>query len=153
MKDPNHTNVIEVLGRNHLIAQLVDDGVHAAIPLWDQGIDLIAYFQNADRLVARPIQLKVAESSRWGVHKKYAEATGLLMVYVWHVRQSNQVEIYAMTYAEALAHLIASGRYSQTDSWNIKGGYTIAPVRNRLWDSLQPFRMRPGQWKSRLERS
>jgi hypothetical protein len=153
VKDPNHSNVIEVLGRNHLIAQLVEDDVHAAIPLWDQGVDLVAYFQGAAGLIARPIQLKVAESSRWGLDKKYADVTGLLLVYVWNVRKTNDVEIYAMTYAQALTHLTANDKYTKTNSWTIKGGYSIAPVRNRLWESLQPFRMSRGKWRSRLEQS
>ena len=63
MKDPNHSNIIEVLGRNHLIAQLMEDDVHAAVPLWDQGVDLLAYYAGAERLVARPLQLKVSETS------------------------------------------------------------------------------------------
>ncbi len=114
MKDPNHANIIEVLGRNHLIAQLVGDGIRAALPLWDQGVDLIAYYQSATGMIARPIQVKVAESSRWGVHQKYANVTGLLLVYVWHVRSSTDVEIYAMTYSEALEHLKLCGNYMQT---------------------------------------
>lgn len=153
MKDPNHTNIIEMLGRNHLIAQLVGDGVHAATPLWDQGVDLIAYYKGQTGLVARPLQLKVAEATRWGVHKKYEGIAGLLMVYVWNVKSAADVEIYAMTYPEALSHLTASGGYTKTDSWNIKGGYTMAPVRNKLWEGLQQFRMRPGLWRGRLERS
>lgn len=150
MKKPNHTNIIEVLGRNHLIAQLIEDDVHAAIPMWDQGVDLIAYYSQAEGLIARPLQLKVAELSRWGVHQKYAEMEGLLMVYIWHVKTS--VEIYAMNYSEALNHLTISGNYTETDSWKNKGGYTIAPIRNKLWDSLQPYRMTKGRWRDRLER-
>jgi hypothetical protein len=149
MKDPNQTNIIEVLGRNHLVAQLIEDGVHAAIPLWDQGVDLIAYFQGNPSLVARPIQLKVAETSRWSVDKNYADVSDLLMVYVWHVKTN--VEVYAVSYPQALAHLTSQGGYTQTDSWNVKGGYSIAPVRNRLWDTLQPFRMTPGTWRNRLQ--
>jgi hypothetical protein len=52
MKGPNHSNIIEVLGRNHLITQLMEDDVQAAVPLWDQGIDLIAYYAGTKRLVA-----------------------------------------------------------------------------------------------------
>ncbi len=152
MRDPNRTNVIEVLGRNHLIAQLVEDGVHAAVPLWDQGVDLIAYYGRAEGLVARPLQLKVAETSRWSVHQKYAEIQSLLMVYVWHIRRQDDVQIYAMNYAQALHHLTMAGGYTQTESWLEKGGYSIAPVRNKLWESLQPFRMSKGMWRERLER-
>jgi len=154
MKDPNHGNIIETLGRNHLIAQLIEDGVHAAVPMWDQGVDLLAYYGGDGKFVARPLQLKVAETTRWGLYQKYANTQGLLMVYIWNVRQSADVEIYAMSYAEALNHLTVSGPYTTSSSWKDKGGYDMAPARNStMWKSLQPFRMTKGMWKERLERA
>src|ERR1035437_4272200 len=156
MKNPNHSNVIEVLGRNHLIAQLVEDDVHAAVPLWDQGVDLLAYFAGAEHLVARPMQLKVSETSRWGVYKKYAGIKDLLMVHIWHVKQPSAVEIYAMSYAEAKNLLEKTSTYAQTKTWNNPmGHYDTAPIRSStpLWKSLQPFRMGKGKWRERLERS
>lgn len=72
------------------------------------------------------------------------------MVYIWHIKASP--EIYAMSYSEALEHLRISGNYVETDSWKMKGGYSIAPIRNKLWQSLQPYRMTRGKWRERLER-
>jgi hypothetical protein len=153
MKDPNHTSVIETLGRNHLIAQLIEDDVHAAVPMWDQGVDLIAYYGSSEGLVARPLQLKVAEGTRWGVYQKYAKIDGLLMIYIWNVRKYADVEIYAMSYAEALNHLTSTGPYTQSKSWLEQGGYDMAPrLNNKMWDSLQPFRMTNGLWRDRLSR-
>jgi len=155
MKDPNHTNIIEMLGRNHLIAQLVEDRVHAAMPLWDQGVDLIACYKGTIGLVARPLQLKVAETSRWGVYKKYAGIPGLLMVHIWHVKQSSDVEIYAMSYLEAEELLTKTSTYAATDTWKKRmGHYDTAPIlhQSALWERLQPFRMGPGKWQDRLER-
>jgi hypothetical protein len=155
MKNPNHSNIIEVLGRNHLIAQLVEDDVHAAVPLWDQGVDLVAYFARVGRLVARPLQLKVSETSRWGVYKKYAEIEDLLMVHIWHVKQSSAVEIYAMSYLEAKSLLEKTSTYAQTETWKKPmGHYDTSPIRTNtpLWLSLQPFRMGKGKWQARLAR-
>jgi len=153
MKDPNHSNIIEMLGRNHLIGQLIEDGVHAAVPMWDQGVDLLAYYGTEGGLIARPLQLKVAETTRWGLYKKYANIEGLLMVYIWNVRKISDVEIYAMNYEEALNHLTISGPYTTSDSWTKKGGYDMAPAHNsKMWESLQPFRMTKGMWRSRLAR-
>ena len=155
MKDPNHANIIEVLGRNHLIAQLIEDGVHAAIPLWDHGVDLLAYYEHEGHLLARPLQLKVSEASRWGVYKKYEKIQGLLMVHIWHVEQSSAVEIYAMSYAEAENLLTKTSTYATTDTWKKPmGHYDTAPIRHQstLWKVLQPFRMGPGKWRKRLER-
>lgn len=151
MKDPNHSNIIEVLGRNHLIAQLIEDDVHAAVPLWDHGVDLLAYYKDK----ARPLQLKVSAADRWGVYKKYAEIQGLLMVHIWHVKQSSAVEIYAMSYAEAVDLLNTSSTYATTDSWNKDmGHYDISPVPQVLREKLQRFRMGPshGKWQERLQR-
>jgi hypothetical protein len=155
MKDPNHANIIEVLGRNHLIAQLIEGGVHAAVPLWDQGVDLLAYYGHAGGLVARPLQLKVSEASRWGVYKKYAEVQGLLMVHIWHVKQSSAFEIYAMSYAEAKNLLLQTSTYATTATWlKPMGHYDTSPVNSNstLWKSLQLFRMDKGKWRERLER-
>jgi len=153
VKDPNHANIVEVLGRNHLIAQLIGGGVHAAAPLWDQGVDLLAYYGHAGGLVARPLQLKVSEMSRWGVYKKYAEIQGLLMVHIWYVKKSSDVEIYAMSYAEAEGLLTASSTYAKSNSWmKPMGHYDISPVPKELQKSLQPFRMTKGMWRDRLKR-
>ncbi len=153
MKDPNHANKIEMLGRNYLVEQLIEDGIHAAVPMWDQGVDLIAYYSNENGLVARPLQLKVAETTRWGVYQKYAGIQGLLMVYIWNVRRDVEAQIYAMSYAEALNHLTISGPYTQSKSWLEVGGYDMAPAQNsKMWQSLQPYRMTKGTWRQRLER-
>ena len=150
MKTENHTSIIEVLGRNHLIAQLIQDDVHAAIPLWDRGIDLIAYFSEGDGVKARGIQLKTNEDSRWGLHRKYEDIAGLLMVYVWYVKEVSSVEIYAMTYMEAFS-ILDKRRHTLTESWNKKnGGYTIPNVKGSLREELQKYRMGPGKWRDRL---
>ena len=149
MKDPNHANIIEVLGRNHPIAQLIEDNFHAAVPLWDQGVDLLAYDGRSGGLAARPLQLKVAEGSRWGVQTKYADIQGLFMVYIWHEKQD--VQIYAMSYAEALNHLTITSTYAKSDRWTKRGEYPISPVGTDLLASLQPFLMAKGKWRKRLE--
>jgi hypothetical protein len=151
MKAANHANNIEVLGRNHLVAQLIQDDVHAAIPLWDQGLDLIAYFNDGRGLCTRGIQLKANEGARFGLHRKYDGVAGLLMVYVWHVKESRSVEIYAMTYHEAFAILEERG-HTLTESWNKpNGGYSIPNVQGKLLDRLQPYRMLPGMWQERMK--
>jgi hypothetical protein len=151
IKDPNHANIIEMLGRNHLITQLIEDRVNVAIPLWDQGVDLVAYYQGEGRLVARPLQLKVAELSRWGVYKKYKDIPGLLMVYVWNVKSN--VQIYAMNYTEAECLLsIGPKDHAQSNSYKKdKGSYHTVPSQ-KLLEALKPFLMTKGRWKARLAR-
>ncbi len=152
MKPPNHSNIIEVLGRNHLIAQLIEDGVHAAIPLWDHGVDLVAY--HTDK--ARPLQLKVSAADRWGVYKKYEDVVGLLMVHIWNVKSSSDVEIYAMSYRDAVEILNTTSTYATSGTWTKElGHYDISPVPKKLRDKLKKFRMGSGymDWQERLKRN
>jgi len=150
VKGPNHANVIEVLGRNRLIEQLMEDGVHAALPLWDHGVDLIAYYKDK----ALPLQLKVSAADRWGVYKKYAEVPSLVMVHIWNVKQSSPIEIYAMSYSEAEEILNTTSTYATTNSWTKPmGHYDISPVPEKLREKLQQYRMGPGKWLKLLERA
>lgn len=152
MKLQNHSNIIEVLGRNQLIAQLIQDDVHVALPLWDKGVDLVAYFIDEGCMRARGIQLKANEDARWGLDRKYEDVAGLLMVYAWFVRDATAVEIYAMTHEEAFAvfRQLGEGKHLLTESWQIKGGYSFPNVRGQLREALQPYRMMPGRWRERL---
>ena len=72
---PLDTQVIELLGRNRLVSELLRAGLEVAVPARDRGIDLIAYLDLIDpqdeakdpasagrvqRFAARPIQMKAA---------------------------------------------------------------------------------------------
>jgi hypothetical protein len=153
LKDPNHANVIELLGRNHLIVQLLEGDVHAAVPMWDQGVDLIAYYGGNGQLIARPLQLKAAKDTRWGLHKKYASTQELLIVYIWNVTNSNEVETFCMNYAEA-EELIVRHKYAESNTWKKPLGHydTTVGGTSELRKSLQPFLMTPKKWRPRLER-
>src|SRR5262245_32215102 len=57
------SQVIEILGRQRLIAELLRDGLEVAVPVRDRGVDLIAYAdlsQQVARFASRPIQMKAA---------------------------------------------------------------------------------------------
>lgn len=57
------SQVIELLGRNRLIDELLRAGLEVALPRRDRGIDLIAYAEivsDVPAFVGRPIQLKAA---------------------------------------------------------------------------------------------
>ena len=55
------------------------------------------------------------------------------MVYVWYVKDPAKVEIYAMTHAEAFSifEKLADGKHLQTESWQIKGGYSLQMLEAR----------------------
>lgn len=148
-----------MLGRHYLIGQLVKDEVHVALPLWDQGVDLIAYYVGSRGLVSRALQLKVASNTRWSLDIKYADIAGLLMVYIWNVGKApDDIEIYAMNYTEAEALLkTGSNRdFSRSPTWEKEGRYSIAHLEkdtNKLRQSMQKYRMGIGLWKKKLEES
>ena len=59
------TQVIEILGRNRLVDELLLAGLEVALPERDRGIDLIAYVDLVDSaasFAAVPIQMKAASA-------------------------------------------------------------------------------------------
>jgi len=60
------TQVVEIIGRQRMIAELLQDGLEVAMPIRDRGVDLIAYAdlnQQLTRFAARPIQMKASTRS------------------------------------------------------------------------------------------
>jgi len=66
--------------------------------------------------VARPIQMKAATSTGFGLDQKYAAFPGLLIAYVWHLAEPDAAVTFALTYAEALGVAKEMG-YTRTASW------------------------------------
>lgn len=79
------SQVLEILGRNQLIGELLRAGLEVSLPIRDRGIDLIAYADlNSDvqKFPARPIQMKAASNRSFGLDQKYAKFPDLLIAYV-----------------------------------------------------------------------
>lgn len=145
MDDPQLT---EVLGRHHLIDELVRAGLEVAEPVRDRGIDLLAYAdrdQAKGKFSARPIQMKAASQQSFGLDRKYAEFPDLLLAYVWNLDTRDRIMTFAMTYQEALGILEAMG-YADTASWKDHGAYVNTRPGVRLRELLEPFRMTPKKW-------
>lgn len=154
---------VEILGRNLLITELVRAGIEVATPLRDHGIDIIAYVDIDEqagmtsarsRFMAVPIQMKAATLQRFSLHRKYARLSNLLLVYVWNVTGLAPPQYFALTYAEAL-HVAEQSGWTSTKSWNTsekgkQGKYSATKVSAKLLERLEPFRMTPGTWKSKL---
>ena len=81
------SQVVEMLGRNRLVSDLLQAGLEVALPVRDRGIDLIAYADlgsKVSRFVARPIQMKAALGRSFSIDRKYAKIHDLIYAYVWH---------------------------------------------------------------------
>lgn len=144
---PLDTQVVEILGRQRLIGELLRDRLEVATPVRDRGVDLIAYADlscQVARFAARPIQMKASTASAFGVFSKYERVADLLLAYVWHLGDPAAAVTYAMTYPQAVALADAQG-WTTTPSWE-SGGYTTSKPSQQLLQLLEPYRMGPGRW-------
>lgn len=140
--------LIELVGRQRLITELLQADLEVALPMRDRGIDLIVY---ADLLVsgfkAVPVQMKAASTSCFAVDQKYSKFPNLLLAYVWYLDTPEQAVTYALTYAEAVSVAEQMG-YTATMSWQ-SGIYTTTRPSRRLLQLLEPYRMSSDAWRRR----
>jgi hypothetical protein len=140
--------IIEILGRDRLLDELLRARLEVAFPCIDRGIDLIAYIDDPDlgSFIARPIQMKAARDSCFGLDKKYKKISGLIIAYVWFLSCSTKSKTYAMSYAEALSIAEIMG-WTKTDSWLNKDSYVNTHPGKKLLNLLEPFEMDSKKWK------
>jgi len=143
---------IEIIGRNILVAQLLQAGIEVAMPLRDRGVDLLCYREIDEQsgiFRALPIQLKAASRRSFGIHRKYERINDLLIAYVWNLGVDEEEEVYALTQLEAVAIGDAMG-WTATESWR-KGQYTTTRPSRKLLTLLEPYAMDRDAWRDRLE--
>jgi hypothetical protein len=143
------TQVVELLGRQRLMSELLLDNLEVASPARDRGIDLIAYAdlsRQVSRFAARPIQMKASWKRAFSVARKYERVADLIVAYVWHVGEPTSAVTYAMTYPEAVALAEALG-WTDTAAW-AEGQYSTTSPSQELVQRLEQYRMRPGWWWS-----
>ncbi|MFH1417536.1 MAG: hypothetical protein ABII12_04520 [Planctomycetota bacterium] len=145
------TQVIEVLGRNRLVDELLKADLEVALPVRDRGVDVIAYADlgsQVSEFAARPIQMKAASTATFSVDRKYRRIRDLLIAYVWYVQEPERAVTYALTFGEASAVSDAMG-WTKTASWR-NGLYTTTRPSKKLVSLLKPYQMSPGRWKKRI---
>jgi len=84
------TQLVEIIGRQRLISDLLTADLEIALPIRDRGVDLIAYADLRDQVAhftACPIQMKAALEASFSIDRKYARFPNLLIAYVWHVSE------------------------------------------------------------------
>ena len=152
---PIDTGAVELIGRHMLIAELIGDGIEAALPLRDRGVDLIAYLEThaeTHRFYSIPIQLKAASGKSFSIDKKYAGIRNLLLVYVWGASGAEAArEFYAMSYAQALEIMREMG-YDKSASWRLKGKYSTSVPSKNLIGRMQVRKMTRGCWTNLIVR-
>lgn len=148
----NDKQVVEILGRNRLVNELLMAGLEVARPERDRGVDLIVYADRTPRVsafVARPLQMKAAMESTFALDAKYRIFPNLLLVYVWRLADPAQAITYAMDYDEALSIAEAMG-WLKTPSWLERGIYSNTTPGRKLVALMEPYIMTPERWWARL---
>jgi hypothetical protein len=146
------TQIIEILGRNRLISEILRNGLEVSLPERDRGIDLIAYTDFSDKtdsFIAKPIQMKASTKESFGIWKKYSKFKDLLMVYVWYIEEEDKTITYALTYEEAFKICKNLG-WSETISWKEKGGYSTSKLSTKLKELLKPYKMSSKKWWDKI---
>jgi len=146
------TQLVELLGQNWLVNELLQAGLEVARPVRDRGVDLIAYADlssNVTRFVARPIHLKAATKSSFGINRKYERISDLLLTHVWFIGDPTKTVTYCMTYSEAVSVAYEMG-YTKTDSWTKKGSYDTTRPSVKLRGLLERYKMTPEKWTGRI---
>lgn len=146
-KTNRDSQVVELLGRNRLVSELLQAGLEVGLPMRDRGIDLIAFADlksRVERFIACPIQMKAAWERSFSVQRKYSRIRNLLLAYVWHVGDPQRTTTYALTYQEAVQILRRMG-FAKTLSWK-KVGYGVTRPGRRLIALLEPYKMTPDKW-------
>ena len=141
------SQIVELLGRQRLIGELIRDGLEVAVRARDRGVDLIAYAdlsRQVSRFASRPIQMKASTTSGFGVDQKYARISDLILAYVWHLADPQAAVTYALPYVEAVKVAEAMG-WTKTASW-LQGQYSTSSPSKRLLTLLEPYRMSGGRW-------
>lgn len=142
------TQVVELLGRQRLMEELLRDGLEVAVPARDRGVDLIAYAdlsQQVKRFAARPLQMKAFTASGFSVAQKYTRIADLLMAYVWHLGEAAVPVTYGLPYAAAV-EIAGQMGWTETAAWKEGGVYTTTSPSKRLLALLEPHRMERGKW-------
>jgi hypothetical protein len=145
------TQVVELLGRNRLVSELLRAGLEVAVPARDRGIDLIAYADlsaEVKQFVARPIQMKAASQSSFSINRKFERVADLIIAYVWHLEDPSKAVTYALTWKEVLQVATARG-FTRTNSW-MKGSFVVNRPGAELRKLLLPFEMTPAKWHAKI---
>lgn len=146
------TQVTELMGRNHLVNQILAAGIEVAIPVRDHGVDLVAYLDIeaiAGGYFARPIQIKASSAQAFSIYKKYARFPHLILAYIWNLRSAEKVVVYGLDYEDALSVAKKVG-YLETKSWT-NGKYTTTAPSEKLKKLLQPYEMSAEKWVATLK--
>jgi len=132
--------------------QLRKAGLRLAEPSKKNGIDyfISAETQADEEGASFPVKLKTSIHEVFSLYKKESRIPRLLVAYVWHAKEPEASEVYALTYDEAL-EIVKSKPYFSSKSWIDEGGYSVTHAGAELKEMLKEYRMTPKKWRQRLQ--
>jgi hypothetical protein len=126
----NNPALIGKAGESLVAAELLQRGVHVAVPVYDGGVDLIAYREREFRKVV-PIQVKARSETLFHFEKSWFDrAPGMTLVQVWFVWTEPKFFIFSSVkdVEDALGPVHAASA-----SWTKKGGYNVThPIKDQV---------------------
>ena len=128
------SQVLELLGRNRLIDELLRTGLEVALTSF----------------TACPIQMKAYSGCGFSIDAKYAKFPSLLLAHIWYIDAPEDEVTFAMTCPEALAVSDLMG-WTKTASWG-KGYYANTSPGMKLRELLEPYRMSRDSWWPKVAR-
>ena len=134
--------IVELLGENLLIDELLRAGLEVAYPARDKGIDLIVY-KDKGKFLSRPIQLKSASDKSFSIDKKYKKIPKLLVVFVWGVGNYGKQDFYSMTYGDI--EKVCKKWWKKKRQ--VKKRYSTSNPSKDLLNHIKPYRMSSEKWK------
>jgi hypothetical protein len=125
----NRTNMsaTEIIQRNELTTLLLQQGYNVFLPVYDEGIDLIAHREMDDDLKL------IQQKSRWTIARKYIGRN------IW-IAFRDRGEWYLAPHDELVTLADAAG-YTATPSWTEKGLYHQKAMTKVLRESCEVYRL------------
>jgi hypothetical protein len=149
------TKVVETTrqsGMRIFESQVRKAGLQLVEPSKKNGIDYFIYTgaQADDEEASFPVKLKTSIHEVFSLYKKESKVKRLLVTYVWHAKEPEASEVYALTYNEAL-QIVKRKPYFSSRSWIDEGGYSVTHAGAELKEMLKEYRMTPKKWRQRLQ--
>ncbi len=120
-------SAIEIIHRNELTTLLLRQGYNVFLPVYDEGIDLIAHRESDDNFKL------VQQKSRWTIARKYVGRN------IW-IAFRDCGEWFLAPHDELVGFGDAAG-YTVTSSWTDKGIYHRATMARDLREQCKKYRL------------
>lgn len=133
-------------------SQVRKAGLRLVEPSKKNGIDYFIYTERQadEERASFPVKLKTSIHEVFSLYRKESRIPRLLVAYVWHAKEPEAAEIYALTYDEAL-QIVKRKPYFSSKAWIDEGGYSVTHAGAELKEMLKEYRMTPKKWRQRLQ--